>query len=260
MGDAGGRPGSDSPSGRPRAAPGTLLRWPPPTPTSRALDALGAHFDRRWLDSDPLRWPRTFAAPHDREVVAVVAALLAYGRVASIHRAVADVLRGSAPAPRRPSPRPAARRSTRRSTGSATASRRAPTSRGSSRGGAAARDAAGSLGAYVGAHARGPEPLRAGLASWRRLADGVARRPGAVGAARGAFLLADPDGGAACKRSLLLARWCVRPDDGLDLGLWTRGPLRPATCSCPSTRTCTARCATSGSRDAPSPTGAARRR
>jgi hypothetical protein len=73
---------------------------PGPHPDLRArLDDLGARFDRRWLASDPLRWPRTFADAADREVVAVVAALLAYGRVASIHAAVRAVLDRLGPRP-----------------------------------------------------------------------------------------------------------------------------------------------------------------
>jgi uncharacterized protein (TIGR02757 family) len=37
--------------------------------------------------------------------------------------------------------------------------------------------------------------------------------------------LADPARGAACKRLNLFARWMVRPDDGVDLGLFA--PARP---------------------------------
>ncbi len=35
-------------------------------------------------------------------------------------------------------------------------------------------------------------------------------------------LLPRPEGGSACKRIHLFLRWVVRPDDGLDLGLWRR--------------------------------------
>ena len=38
---------------------------------------------------------------------------------------------------------------------------------------------------------------------------------------RGAdYLFVAPEGGSACKRGNLFLRWVVRPDDGLDLGLW----------------------------------------
>ena len=43
---------------------------------------------------------------------------------------------------------------------------------------------------------------------------------------RGArYLLARPSDGSSCKRWNLFLRWLVRPDDGVDLGVWTR--LRP---------------------------------
>lgn len=35
------------------------------------------------------------------------------------------------------------------------------------------------------------------------------------------FLFPDPRRGSACKRAHLFLRWVVRPDDGVDLGLWT---------------------------------------
>ena len=56
------------------------------------LDSLSRRYDRAWLESDPLRWPRAYADPRDREIVAVIAALLAYGRVASIHASIRAVL------------------------------------------------------------------------------------------------------------------------------------------------------------------------
>ncbi|MEM9727536.1 MAG: TIGR02757 family protein [Myxococcota bacterium] len=37
-------------------------------------------------------------------------------------------------------------------------------------------------------------------------------------------LVSDPRAGSACKRLLLYARWMVRPDDGIDLGLWSISP------------------------------------
>jgi uncharacterized protein (TIGR02757 family) len=35
------------------------------------------------------------------------------------------------------------------------------------------------------------------------------------------FLFPSPTGGSACKRLCMYLRWMVRPDDGIDLGLWT---------------------------------------
>lgn len=191
------------------------------------LRAQRARFDGDWLPTDPLYWPRRFPGAHDCETVAVVAAALAYGRVASIHAAVAAVLArlGSRPAE-------ALAPSRRAGLASRLAGLRHRFTAGEDvawllRSVAAARDEAGSLGAFVAAHAVGDEPLRAGLLAWRRLAE--RDEPDAPPLRRRArrFLLPDPAGGSANKRSLLLARWCVRPDDGLDLGLWQDRALRP---------------------------------
>jgi uncharacterized protein (TIGR02757 family) len=187
------------------------------------LDALARRYDRRWLESDPLRWPRRFHDPRDREVVAVVAALLAYGRVASIQASIAAVL---AALPARPSdallPRhradlPDRLRAFRHrfTAGADLAWCLESVGR--------AWDDAGSLGAFVGRTALGPDRLRAALVAWRRLADEVPASPAPARRRAREFLLPDAGRGAACKRLALLARWCVRPDDGLDLGLWTEG-------------------------------------
>ena len=169
------------------APPGGDARILPPVPPHPALGgalaALVARYDRRWLDSDPLLWPRLHPDPRDREVVAVLAALLAYGRVASIHGAIREVLRRLGPSPSAAlSRRPDAPRSR-----SALDGFRHRFTAGADvawllLGVARAWDEAGSLGAYVGAHARGDEPLRAGLSAWHRLAAEVARRPGAPAA------------------------------------------------------------------------------
>lgn len=71
---------------------------------------------------------------------------------------------------------------------------------------------------------RHSESLRDGLISLRhRLLDGLAAQqvdltPGL------AHLVPDPALGGACKRWLMFLRWVVRPDDGLDLGLWREIP------------------------------------
>ena len=36
------------------------------------------------------------------------------------------------------------------------------------------------------------------------------------------WLLPDPNNGSAAKRLFLFLRWMVRPDDGVDMGLWTK--------------------------------------
>jgi len=78
----------------------------------------------------------------------------------------------------------------------------------------AATDLSGSLARFISA-------LRSDLRTER------SRRPVAEGdlppGVRTFF--ADPANGGACKRLNLFLRWMVRPDDGIDLGLWA--PVRP---------------------------------
>src|SRR5699024_8231674 len=62
--------------------------------------------------------------------------------------------------------------------------------------------------------------LRAALADF----SAEIRGPHATGGMK--HLLSDPEKGSACKRLLLYLRWMVRPDDGVDLGLWAVAPAR----------------------------------
>ena len=67
---------------------------------SGQLSPLKTHLDilldtaplTRWLQNDPVRFPRLFSHPEDREIVAVYAALIAYGRVSAIGNAMASIL------------------------------------------------------------------------------------------------------------------------------------------------------------------------
>jgi len=67
--------------------------------------------------------------------------------------------------------------------------------------------------------------LRGALTSFAtaiREAGGLDRRSGQGRGA--AHILADPGGSSGCKRLLLYLRWMVRPEDGVDLGLWDIAP------------------------------------
>lgn len=50
-----------------------------------------------WLNTDPIQFPRRYTQIQQREVVAIFAALLAYGRVGLIARAMEDVLKRMGP-------------------------------------------------------------------------------------------------------------------------------------------------------------------
>jgi uncharacterized protein (TIGR02757 family) len=89
------------------------------------------------------------------------------------------------------------------------------------------RERRGSLGTSLAEHATDDAPLRSALEGWSASAARVWPTTDAARRRSRAFLLPAPSRGGACKRPLLLARWCVRPDDGIDLGLWTSPRLRP---------------------------------
>ena len=201
------------------------------------LDALRAGWRGRRLDSDPLAFPHRYRDAGDREVVAFLAASLAFGRVASIRASVERVLAALGPSPaafldgwdERPIPsldrfvhrwvtgkdveeflRMVKRaRGTHGSLGELFA-RGDPEndfSEGEERrgqaGGAAGADYVPALSAYLG-NLRSFSP---------------SRRPPSRGLG---FLLPSPSSGSACKRQHLFLRWMVRADD-LDLGLWSGG-------------------------------------
>jgi uncharacterized protein (TIGR02757 family) len=67
--------------------------------------------------------------------------------------------------------------------------------------------------------------LRGALSAF---ADAIRRSGGLAGSGgdrRGAaHILPDPSKASACKRLMLYLRWMVRPDDGVDLGLWNGVP------------------------------------
>lgn len=189
----------------------------------QSLERLSQRFDRRYLPTDPVGIVRRFPDPADREVVAFLAAGLAYGRVASIRaslegllarlpRPPAAFLRAFDPAQDGPHLRGFVHRFTR--------------------GGDVAlllwllrqaQERSGSLEAFF--LEGDPDPpgptLETAMNSFGDRLFALDRRPfrADVGAR---WLLPLPRGGSVAKRHCLLLRWLVRPEDGVDLGLWTR--------------------------------------
>ena len=220
----------------------------------RDLDALVAEMAGsaavEHVARDPIRFPRFYDDAADRELVGLIAALLAFGHVKAIGASVARVLTilgdaeraarfspGKRALPRSGRLRPrewvaspsalmahiVARSSRRR----ALARRLEPFVHRVYRGAdihvllcnaAGIQSEAGSLGERMREHFEREGDLRESLAC---LADEL--RGPAPG--RGlAHLIPDPRRGSACKRLLLYARWMVRPAGPVDLGLW---PIPP---------------------------------
>jgi len=195
------------------------------------LETLRREWRSRRLDSDPLAFAHRFRDPADREVVAFLAASLAFGRVASIQASIARVLAALGPRPaaflEAWDERPIAGLEYfvhRWVTGEDVEEFLRMVKR--------ARHAHGSLGALFAAGDRdfreeneGSDYVAA-LSSFYRNLRALSRRRDAL--SRGVrFLLPSPAGGSACKRSHLFLRWMIRTE-GFDLGLWTGGRFTPA--------------------------------
>jgi uncharacterized protein (TIGR02757 family) len=191
----------------------------------RRLDALYRHYDHRFVDPDPLQFVRACTAPEDREVVGLVAAVLAYGNVTQIKRSIAAVLEVLGPRParalRRLEPRATAARlrgfrhrfNDGRDVACLLHFLRQMRAEGSSvesffaRGlDPAAPDVGEALASFAaralaldhgGLYGRGPLPAGAGVR----------------------FFFPSPRDGSACKRLNLYLRWMVRRE-GVDLGVW----------------------------------------
>ena len=192
------------------------------------LDALVRETKVDRVSADPLAYPRRYPGREDREIAALYAALLAFGRVELFSR-VLDEWFAWLDAHGGPLAGTLAVDEVDTSAFDALYYRWVRGPHFVVLMGAVRRviEQHGSLEAAFG----GPGDLRA------RLTRGTDRiREGAVAASQDRALpvsgvadlprglrhvLASPGGGSACKRWQMFLRWMVRPDDGVDLGLWT---------------------------------------
>jgi uncharacterized protein (TIGR02757 family) len=208
------------------------------------LEALRRDWSARRLDSDPLAFAHRFTDPGDREVVAFLAASLAFGRVASIQASVARVLEAMGPSPAAfletwdEKPVPPLKRFVHRWVSGKDIEdllrmvKRARQAHGSLGALFAAGDAEGTgdflegKEGFGGVGGAAPSDYVAALSTFLRNLRGDSRAGKAE--SRGLrFLLPSPSGGSACKRQHLFLRWMVRTE-GFDLGLWTGGRFTPA--------------------------------
>lgn len=187
----------------------------------RALEAFVGRFAMtRHLPNDPIAFPHNFSVPVDREVVALLAACLAYGRADLIRRAMRDVSARIGDSPG----------ATAVADDEATARARFDgfvyrVTRGVDlvrlwMGAGRLLRAHGSLGAAftAGDNAESGD-LRPGLIAFRH----ALRTPTEHFPYRRGFehLLPDPAKSSACKRLWLFMRWMVRGPDSVDFGLWS---------------------------------------
>jgi len=179
-----------------------------------ALESIYEALNRRaFTDTDPVAFLYAHDDPGDREIVALVASSLAYGRVAQIRKSVSAVLDrlGSSPARFAVDARPDAIRRAlegfrhRFAGGDDVAAMLI--------GAAAVVRRHGSLGARFAELLR-PDDATV-LPALGRFAGELVKE----GGGRTSHLLPRPDRGSACKRFHLFLRWMVRSDD-VDPGGW----------------------------------------
>ncbi len=178
-----------------------------------ALAALEGRVRPQGLETDPVRFPRRFRDRDDREAAALLAALYAYGHVRSMGAFLEGLFGLLGPRPARvlregPHPPVPAYRFQTSADGRALL-----------HGVGRLLRRHGTLEAAFAAGAGDPEERLEAFA--RSLREACGRDSAGL-----RHLLPLPSSGSACKRWRLFLRWVVRPDDGVDLGLWT--VLRPA--------------------------------
>lgn len=173
--------------------------------------------------NDPVGLVREVQGESERELAALLAASLAFGNVKSLRASIRRVLDrlGESMLPLLDSPGEARRRLE----GTGHRMIRDEDIWRLLVGARALQREHGSLGARFEQLWRGHDrELRPALASWVaqvREAGGLT----SSGERRGpAHVLSDPAKHSGCKRLLLFLRWVVRPDDGVDLGLWKGVP------------------------------------
>lgn len=199
-----------------------------------ALDSVCARTDRAARrDADPVGFVHRYADPADRELVALVAASLAFGNVKAIRAKLGDLLARVGPSPSRAADRPSAL--ARRLDGWVHRVFRGEDVAKLLAGARRVQREAGSLGEAFVAALAAADDARAGDAPEDAVREALAlfterlRRAGGLplpgetdpsGRRGPSHLLSNPRAGGGAKRLLLFLRWMARPADGIDLGLW----------------------------------------
>jgi len=200
------------------------------------LEALYRRYGSTYLETDPIRWPRSYARPDDREVIGFVASALAYGRVPQIQKSIGRIAETMGPHPaawvRRFDPARgrktlrgfAHRFNDARDVGLLLWYLRQMLSRhGSIEEFFLAGRSAGT--ARPAGSFSGDDGIGEVLSSFaeRALALDCAPyyRSGVLPTDAGVrFFFPSPRDGSTCKRLNLYLRWMVRRDDGVDMGVW----------------------------------------
>ena len=189
-----------------------------------ALEALLASTDApARVRGDPVELPHRYSDPRDIEVVALLSAALAYGRVDLFKPRLTALLEALGPSPAALAMRGRPAELLRRAKGFAYRMTDARDVACLLFGAGAILRADGSLGACFSGHYRRLGSVRAALGAFidELCAPDFTRITGQRQPTRRLkHLLPHPDRGSACKRLNLFLRWMVRGPDGVDFGLW----------------------------------------
>ncbi len=189
------------------------------------LDALARTYHDEYLATDPLGLAHAYQGARDREVAAFLSASLAFGNASAIRMSVKRVMERLGPRPAAALRRLRPEESTRlfeglyhRWVGPEAIGALAQAI------GSALRSEGSLEALFLKGYRADEETLQGALVSFREhLLRSLPSTRSNTRIERGVrYLLPDPESGSACKRLHLYLRWMVRPDDGLDLGLWKR--------------------------------------
>ena len=190
------------------------------------LDRLYAARSPQYLRNDPLSFCHRYPDPADREVAAVVAAAFAYGGIKIILRTLESIFAELGPSPRSYVAGMSPRRSLKTFSGFKhrfNDGRDLTALLWSIR---LMLEAAGSINAFFLRYDTPADPdITSTLNGYSAAVRGLDYRPVFGGRTIPAgsyfpFFYPSPADGSACKRLCMFLRWVVRPDDGIDLGLW----------------------------------------
>ena len=194
------------------------------------LDDLYSRRSPTHLANDPLSYCHRYPDPADQEVVGLIAASFAYGNVKIILKSLASILAELGPTPRRAVERFEPRHALRRFAGF---KHRFNDHRDLCALLLAVRTILEEAGSIESFFRKGLDQSEddIGPALSRFSAGILAFDYSPVFAGRiipldsyFPFFFPSPSGGSACKRGCMFLRWMVRPQDGIDLGLWQSIP------------------------------------
>ena len=172
------------------------------------------------LATDPVGVVRRFSSPADRELAGLLASSLAFGNVKALRASIERVVARLGPHIGEVLDDPEATNARLQGTGHRMV-RDVDIAR-LLLGARAMQHRYGRLGARFASQLDScGGDLHGALCAWTRELRSAASFPSDPHRRGPSHILPDPAGLSACKRLMLYLRWMVRPDDGVDLGLWT---------------------------------------